>query len=238
MKASLAMICTAAGLLLGLASPVQAQWYASPFVGKLSNITFSDPAAADATALGIAAGTSPRGRFGIELDFTQAADVFTPDGLIFGENEFDFDAITASRLRTIMVSLQGGHPLALGRIVVRPYGVIGGGLGLYRRTAIEEDFETFDTLPFPQQDQIFNCLTGAAVPTTTAGLVGLFDQCGFPYVEEDETAVAAMLNVGGGVMVFLTSHLGVRADFRYVTQIVPSEEKLTYFRSVIGVVVH
>jgi hypothetical protein len=47
-----------------------------------------------------------------------------------------------------------------------------------------------------------------------------------------------MLNVGGGVMVFLTSHIGVRADFRYVTQIVPSEEKLKYFRSVVAIVVH
>lgn len=236
MRRSLVMICTAAGMLLGLASPVGAQWYASPFIGKISNITFDQPAASDATALGIAAGTSPRGRFGLELDFTHAGDVFTPEGLVFEEE--DFDAIASSRLRTFTASVQGGYPINVGRVVLRPYGVFGGGLGVYRRTVIQDDFETLFNLPFEQQQQIFTCLDAAPVPTTTSALIALNDQCGNPYLEEDESAYAAMLNVGGGVMVFLTSHIGVRADFRYVTQIVPSEEKLKYFRSVVAIVVH
>jgi opacity protein-like surface antigen len=236
MRRSLVMICTAAGMLLGWASPVAAQWYVSPFIGKISNITFDQPAASDATALGIAAGTSPRGRFGVELDFTHAGDVFTPEGLVIEDD--DVDAIVSSRLRTFTASVQGGYPINVGRVVVRPYGVFGGGLGMYRRSVIEDDFETFFNLPFEQQVQIFDCLDAAPVPTTTSALIALNNQCGNPYLEEDESAYAAMLNVGGGVMVFLTSHLGVRADFRYVTQIVPNEEKLKYFRSVVAIVVH
>jgi hypothetical protein len=233
----LAVICTTAGVLLGLASPAAAQWYASPFIGRISNITFEQGAASEATALGIAAGTSPRGRIGLELDFMHAADVFTPEGLIFGEDVFP-EAVLSSRLRTFTASVQGGYPFNLGRVVLRPYGVFGGGLGMYLRTVIEEDSETLFNLPPAQQDQIFGCLAMPAIPSTTQSLIDLFNQCGFPYLEEDESAASAVLNVGGGVMAFLTSHIGVRADFRYVTQFVPSEEKLTYFRSVVAIVVH
>jgi len=241
MTRSLVMICTAAGLLLGVASPVAAQWYASPYVGKLTSITFEQEggAASDATALGIAAGTSPRGRFGLELDFMHAADVFTTGEVVFDEENFFFEEpVLNSRLRTFTASLQGGHPINMGRVVLRPYGVIGGGLGMYQRTVLEEDFETFFNLPFQEQDRIDTCMFTEPFPTTTDGLFGRYNSCGKPYLEESESAVAAMLNVGGGVMAFLTSHIGVRADFRYFTQIVPSEEKLKFFRSVIAVVVH
>jgi hypothetical protein len=237
MRRFFVMICTAAGVLLGLASPVAAQWYASPFVGKITSIKWDQPTASDATAVGIAAGTSPRGRFGLELDFTHAGDVFTPEAFVFEEEEFP-EPVTSSKLRTVTASFQGGHVLNVGRVVLRPYGVFGGGLGIYARTVIEEDFETLFNLPLPQQEQIFNCLDAAPMPNTTSSLIDLYNQCGNPYLEESESGYAAMLNVGGGVMAFLTSHIGVRADFRYVTQIVPTDEKLKYFRAVVAVVVH
>ena len=239
MRRFLVTICTASGLLLGAASPAVAQWYASPFIGKITNITFEQGAASDATALGIAAGTSPRGRVGLELEFMHAPDVFTSGQVEFDEDNFFFeDPVLKSRLRTFTVSAQAGYPLNVGRMVLRPYGVVGGGLGMYQRTVVEEDFEAFFNLPFQEQDRIDTCVFTLPLPTTSDGLIGRFNQCGKPTLEESETAAAAMLNVGGGVMLYLTSHVGVRADFRYVTQIVPSDEKLTFFRSVVAVVVH
>ncbi len=229
--------CAVLAILTASPQLASAQWYASPFVGKLSSITFDQGAATGATALGIAAGTSPRGRLGLELEFMSAADVFTPEELGFEEDDFS-EPVLKSRLQTFTVSAHGGHAMNLGRVVLRPYGVVGGGLGMYKRTVVEEDFEAMFNLPFDEQMRIDDCVFAEPFPSTSSGLIGRYAQCGKPTLEEDESAAAAVLDFGGGVTAYLTSHIGVRADFRYVTQIVPSEDKLSFFRSVIAVVIH
>lgn len=217
-----------------------AQWYVNPYIGQAFKIEnpFVDAAVATkpdkATVFGIAAGTSPFGRIGFEIDFQRANNLFRTGEGMFSEEEFELLAGN-NYMQSLTVAAHVGPALANRR--VRPYGVVGGGINFINLgKEYEIDSDAFFELPESQQLAIENCFAGLGVSSPTlAQLQG----CGIPLFAESRTGVRGVLQFGGGVTVKLANHLAAKADIRYSMEI-PKDDAgpFTYWRIAFGVVIH
>ena len=242
MVRNIVRVCLLSVFVLAWAQPASAQWYVSPYVGKVFKLThpFGEStvgAASDSpTAIGVSGGTSPFKRVGIEIDFQRINNMFrTGDSL---PNEFGEEFIGPNYMQSVTVAAHFGHTIA-GRF--RPYGVAGGGLnfinlGTERFTDLDFDFIT--SRPPAQQTVIFNCLTGLI----NAPIQQQSTTCGVPLVTElgdEEKGYKGLLAFGGGVNVKVASHVAARADIRFFKSI-PEEDggPFTFWRFVAGVVIH
>jgi hypothetical protein len=198
-------------------SSAAAEWYGSPFFGKIQKIKFAFPTESSKTVIGVSAGTAPFDTLGLEIDFGSSNE-------LFGSK----DDLGSNSVRTITVGALGGYPIKFnGTVRLKPYGVFGGGLGIVDLgTDFDFDFESFT----PAHDL---CYFNLPENPTRAQILG----CGLPGTEEDLLGYKGMLNYGGGVMAFLAPHIGAKADFRYFRSI-DKDERLEFWRYTIGVVIH
>ena len=217
--------------LAGLMMPetASAQWFANPYLGSISKITFSEPHADSPSVWGIAGGAGAMKFIGGEADYTVANEFFGTKA-----------DIGSNRLRMVTGAVHGGYPITIGgKTRIRPYGAFGGGLGILNQgIEVFPDFDQIGTLPSQRQQQIFNCLypdpSSDASPSRSQ-----IQACGASVVEEEsDTGYAGLLSVGGGVFGFIVSHVGVRADFRYYWQVPSDDEPFNYWRYTFGVVIH
>ena len=200
-------------------SSAAAEWYASPFIGKIQKIKFDFPTESSKTVFGVSGGTSPMDTLGLEIDFGSSKEVFGSK-----------DDLGTNGVKTITVGALGGYPIKFnGTTRLKPYGVFGGGLGIIDLgTDFDYDFD-FNSLTPTQLNCFFNLPDNATAAQVRA--------CGLPVTEEDLVGYKGMLNFGGGVMAFLAPHIGAKADFRYFRSI-DKDERLEFWRYTIGVVIH
>ena len=224
-------VCLLSVVVVAWPQLAAAQWYVSPYVGKVTNVenpyrdlTFVTSPPDSATVFGVSGGTNPLGRFGFELDFQHVNNLFGSE-----------DEIGSNKLQSLTGAVHFGRPLgAQGRF--RPYGVAGGGLNIVDLgTEYDYDFDTFDTFPPSQQNAIFNCISAIPENPTPQQLTA----CGMPLTQDDLIGYKGVLTFGGGLVVKLASKLAVKADVRYFLQI-PEEEggPFTFWRFTVGVVIH
>ena len=227
-----------------------AQWYVSPYVGKVFNLehpfgefTFGAPTNDKPTVIGVSGGTSPLGRLGFEIDFQKINNMFRT-----GDTEFDENGeqiIGPNDVRSITAVVHYGRPIPQGGATrFRPYGVFGGGLNIInlgQERRVDLDFEFLNTLPPAQQIARLNCLN-AQPPTATLAQVSA--ACGIPLLEEVDpekmVGYRGILTAGGGVTVKLASHVAARFDVRYFFMSIPKEDTGTFrfWRVTVGVVLH
>jgi opacity protein-like surface antigen len=239
---SIVRVCLLSVVVMAWVQPASAQWYVSPYVGKVFKLThpFGEStvgAASDSpTAIGVSGGTSPFKRVGLEIDFQRVNNVFrTGDSQ---PNEFGEAFVGPNSMQSVTAGAHFGHTIA-GRI--RPYGVVGGGfnyinLGTEHFTNIDFDFISSRTPA--QQTVIFNCLTN----TINAPPQQQSTACGVPLVTDvgdEEKGYKGLVTVGGGVNVKVASHVAARVDIRFFKS-VPDEDEgpFTFWRFVVGVVIH
>lgn len=212
-------------LVPGVAS---AEFFANLFFGKASSIEFTTPTASSPSLWGVSAGGSPRGIFGGEFDYTSANDFFGSEA-----------ELGSNRLRIFSGSAHVGYPIKIGgQTRLRPYGVIGGGVGMADKgLEFFPDFDAINNLPQNQQQTVYNCLYGANFerePTPSQA-----QACGVGVVgEESDTSYHGLMSYGGGVFAFIVPHVGARVDFRYYSQFTPDEDELKFWRTTFGVVIH
>ena len=241
MLRSVVRVCTVAVILTAWPQAATAQWYVNPYIGQVFNVAqpFSDPATVPSipdktTVFGIAAGTSPLGRVGLEIDFQRVNNMFRKGDTPFSEDELE--ALTGSNnLQSLTAAVHAGHSIgASGRF--RPYGVAGGGLNIvHLGTEVQPDFETLFNLPPAQQDAIDNCVN-ALGPTPT---VAQAQNCGVPLTEQELSGYRAMLTFGGGLTVKLAKNLAAKGDVRYAREIPTDPDgPFTFWRITFGVVIH
>jgi len=234
-------VCVLSVVAMAWPQVASAQWYVNPYVGQVIKIEqpfaveFNIPSPPDkATVFGIAAGTAPYGRIGLELDFQRANNMFRKEDTPFSEDELE--ALTGSNsLQSFTGAAHFGHAFgADGRI--RPYGVAGGGFSIVNLgTEVQPDFETFFNLPLPQQDAIDACVAGLSSTPT----VEQVRACGYPLTEETISGFRGLLTFGGGVTVKLAKHLAAKGDVRYFREIpTDSAGAFTFWRLTVGVVIH
>ena len=206
-------------------SIASAQWFVNPYVGKLHDATYETSTGQKPTVIGVAGGTSPFKRFGLEIDFAHASKFWS---------EADYGS---NNVRSLTVAVHGGPAISIGgRPRLRPYGVAGGGIGILKRTDFELDFDVLDTLPPAQQIAILNCAFSEDIGSPT---LAQLTACGAPVLGEEETGVTGIATFGGGILASLTKNLGARADFRYVLRMPQDDdEKFHYWRFTFGVVIH
>ena len=213
-----------AGSLLALPSDAAAQWFANPFFAKLSSVEFSEPTKDDPSAWGIAAGGGVSGIVGGEFDFTVSNGIFGDEDLLGG-----------NKMQTFSGAAVIGYPIKIaGKTRIRPYGSIGGGLGILEKTEFGPDYDALENLPPQQQNAIYNCLFDLDEDPTRDQVTA----CGASVLEEKDTGYWPVLSYGGGVFGFLAPHIGVRADFRYFKQFGDDDEPFKMWRTTIGVVIH
>jgi opacity protein-like surface antigen len=241
MRRSVVRVCVVSVAVMAWPQIASAQWYVNPYVGQVFKIEqpfsaeFGVPSAPDkATVFGVAAGTSPLGRLGLEIDFQRVNNMFREGDTDFSEEQ---EALTGSNnLQSFTGAVHFGRPSgANGRF--RPYGVAGGGLGIVNLgTEVEPDFEAFFNLPLPQQQAIDNCVIALGTPTPTVAQVS---GCGYPLFEEELVGYRALLTFGGGLTVRLAKNLAAKGDVRYFREIpTDSAGAFTFWRITVGVVIH
>jgi hypothetical protein len=118
----------------------------------------------------------------------------------------------------------------------RPYGIIGGGLGILDiGPEFEIDFDAFDALPPAQQNAISACVDALGTDEPTGPQ---FIACGVPGTSEQQVGYRGVLTFGGGLLVSVAKHVAVGVDFRYFTQIPQDESrKFHYSRATVSIVI-
>jgi opacity protein-like surface antigen len=240
MVRSVVRVCVIGFSLIASPHIASAQWYVNPYLGQVSKIEqpfaveFAIPSPPEkATVFGVAAGTAPFGRVGLELDFQHINNMFREGDTPFSD---ELEALTGgNRMQSFTAAAHFGHAFGANDRF-RPYGVAGGGLNIVKLgTEVQPDFEAFFNLPLPQQDTIDACVFNLEPNPTIAQVRG----CGYPLSEEDISGFRGLLTFGGGVTVKIAKNLAAKGDIRYFTEIPEdSAGPFTFWRFTVGVVIH
>ena len=243
MRNSVIRVCVVVVALMAWPRIASAQWYVNPYIGQITGVKnpFVDPVfpgvsiPSNATAFGVAAGTSPLGRVGFEIDYQRVNGLFrTGDTRL---TVIGFEALTGDNdLQSLTGAVHVGRAFGAGGRF-RPYGVAGGGLNIINLgQEVKGDLETFQSLPPGQLNAIAQCVVALGTATPT---VAQAQGCGFPFTSEEIVANNAVLTFGGGVTAKLANNVAAKGDVRYFKEI-PTDPAgpFSFWRITFGVVIH